>query len=72
MTHYIGVRRSIAVVRANTLLLRGCRDRLPSTPWVNSGAALGGSAALERLEGPLTPHCPPPPHHLLSFIAQGT
>ena len=40
MVHYVRCRMSIAVVRSNTLLLRGSRDRKEPRPFVRCGAAM--------------------------------
>ena len=40
MVHYVRCRMSIAIVRSNTLLLRGTRDRKEPRPFVNNGAAV--------------------------------
>ena len=40
MVHYVRCRMSIAVVRSNSLLLRGSRDRKEPRPFVNCGAAV--------------------------------
>ena len=39
MVHYVKVRMSIAVVRANSLLIRGSRDRGPARSQIDSGPA---------------------------------
>ena len=42
MVYYVRVRMAIAVVRANSLLIRGSRDRQrPRRPLIPNGAALG-------------------------------
>ena len=42
MVYYVRVRMAIAVVRANSLLIRGSRDRQQSRrPLIPDGAALG-------------------------------
>ncbi len=42
MVYYMRVRMAIAVVRANSLLIRGSRDRQqPRRPHIPDGAALG-------------------------------
>ena len=42
MVYYVRVRMAIAVVRANSLLIRGSRDRQqPRRPLIPDGAALG-------------------------------
>ena len=42
MVYYVRVRMALAVVRANSLLIRGSRDRQqPRRPLVPDGAALG-------------------------------
>jgi hypothetical protein len=42
MVYYVRVRMAIAVVRANSLLIRGSRDRQqPWSPLIPNGAALG-------------------------------
>ena len=42
MVYYVRVRMAIAVVRANSLLIRGSRDRQHSRrPLIPDGAALG-------------------------------
>jgi hypothetical protein len=42
MVHYVRVRMAIVVVRANSLLIRGNRDRQqPRRPLIPDGAALG-------------------------------
>jgi hypothetical protein len=40
MVHYVKVRMSIAIVRANSLLIRGSRNRGHTHPCINSGPAL--------------------------------
>jgi hypothetical protein len=42
MVYYVRVRMAIAVVRANSLLIRGSRDQQrPRRPLIPDGAALG-------------------------------
>ena len=44
MVYYVRVRMAIAVVRANSLLIRGSRDRQrPRRPLIPGGAVLGAS-----------------------------
>ncbi|KAL7524872.1 hypothetical protein ACHAXR_000752, partial [Thalassiosira sp. AJA248-18] len=40
MVGYVKVRMAIAVVRANSLLIRGSRDRAPRRPFIECGSAL--------------------------------
>ena len=42
MVYYVRVRMALAVVRANSLLIRGSRDRQPIRPFVDCGSALRG------------------------------
>ena len=42
MVHYVKVRMAIAVVRSNSLLIRGSRDKEPARPFIQSGTAVMG------------------------------
>ena len=42
LVQYVRVRMAISVVRANSLLIRGSRNREPIRPLINSGSAMHG------------------------------
>ena len=48
MAHYVRSRMAISIVRANSLLIRGSRDRRPTRPFVQCGSALDGVQTLHE------------------------
>lgn len=48
MVHYVKVRMALSVVRSNSLLIRGTRDRGPIRPFIECGSALLGVRTLHE------------------------
>ena len=48
MVAYVRARMAIAVVQANTLLVRGTRQRSRPRPFIHGGAAMNGWRTLPR------------------------
>ena len=48
MVQYVKMRMNIAIVRSNSLLLRGSRDRAPTRPFINCGSAFYAAQAMRE------------------------